>query len=39
LQVLVSVFVEFATERTDTGRERRKKSEGAINSIVAVWKG
>jgi len=34
--VSVFVSVEFATERTDTGRERRKKSVGEMMSMVVT---
>lgn len=33
MQVFVSVFVEFATERTVTGRERKKKRVDEMKSM------
>lgn len=36
LQVVVSVSVEFAIERTYTGRERSKKSVGEIKCMVVT---
>ena len=39
LQVFVFVFVEFETDRTDTGRERRKKSDWRMKSMTVRLEG